>query len=122
LYSVLSICSTQAWTPASTARAGPFFVFAPSSRQEGDDQQNPGQVSETAMRLHRAHPEVVLGEKPAASLSPYSPLRPRDTMIQRPYRPLSSTKRFGSWVDPMTPKNSGKKRTPLGRPTLSQCY
>ena len=36
--------------------------FAPSSRhKEGDDQQDPGEVSETAMRLHRAHPEVVLG-------------------------------------------------------------
>jgi hypothetical protein len=25
-------------------------------------------------------------------------------------------------ADPMTPKSSGKKRTPLGRQTLSQCY
>jgi hypothetical protein len=62
LYSVPSICSARAWTPGSTASAGPFLVFAPSSRhKEGDDQQNPGQVSETAMGLHRAHPEVVLG-------------------------------------------------------------
>jgi hypothetical protein len=41
---------------------GLFPRLAPSSRhKKGDDQQNPGQVSETAMRLHRAHPEVVLG-------------------------------------------------------------
>jgi hypothetical protein len=62
LSSVLNICSARAWTPASTASAGPFLVFAPSSRQkEGGDQQHAGQVSETAMGLHRAHPEVVLG-------------------------------------------------------------
>jgi hypothetical protein len=34
LSSVLSICSARAWTPASTASAGPFLVFAPSSRQK----------------------------------------------------------------------------------------
>ena len=33
LSSVLNICSTCAWTPASTASVGPFLVFAPSSRQ-----------------------------------------------------------------------------------------
>src|SRR5512133_2625684 len=44
------------------SQRGSFPRLAPSSRhKEGDDQQNPGQVSETAMRLHRAHPEVVLG-------------------------------------------------------------
>jgi hypothetical protein len=42
LSSVLSICSARGWTPASTASAGPFLVFAPSSGQkEGDDQQGP---------------------------------------------------------------------------------
>jgi hypothetical protein len=53
-----SICSARAWTPASTARPGPFLAFAPSlMSQGGDDQQNPSQVSETTMRVHRAHPE-----------------------------------------------------------------
>ena len=76
LSSVLSICSARAWTPASTASAGPFLVFAPSSRQkEGDGQQNPGQVSETAMRLHCAHPEVVLGGVEAGRVDvPIQPL------------------------------------------------
>ena len=55
LSSVLSICSARAWTPASTASAGPFLVFAPSSRQkEGGDQQHAGQVS-TQVRSARRH-------------------------------------------------------------------
>jgi hypothetical protein len=76
LSSVLNICSARAWTPASTASAGPFLVFAPSSRQkEGGDQQHAGQVSETAMGLHRAHPEVVLGGVEAARvIVPMQPL------------------------------------------------
>jgi len=41
--------------------------------------RDPGQVSETAMRLHRAHPEVVLGGVEAGRVVVAdSPLRPRD--------------------------------------------
>jgi hypothetical protein len=92
LSSVLSICSARAWTPASTASAGPFLVFAPSSRQkEGGDQQHAGQVSETAMGVHRAHLEVVLGGVEAGRvvvpIQPNAPLyhHGRKVELSRPH-------------------------------------
>jgi integrase len=54
--------NTRAWDARVDSQRRSFPPSARFSRhKEGDDQQNPGQVSETAMRLHPAHPEVVFG-------------------------------------------------------------